>query len=52
MPTLKDGVTAIPAEPNAFDHEITDMASYVHNYKVDSEVAVSLTIHQINESGA
>ena len=41
MPTLKDQAQAVPAPAKQFDHEITDMASYVHNYKVDSELAVS-----------
>ena len=40
MPTLKDNVTAVPAQPGQFDSEITDIATYVHNYKVDSQLAV------------
>jgi 2-methylcitrate dehydratase len=31
---------ASPAPAAEFDREITDMASYIHNYKVDSELAV------------
>lgn len=41
MPTLKDNATAVPAPPKEFDHEIVDMANYIHNYKIDSELAVS-----------
>ena len=35
--------TASVGGGRAFDPEIKDMASYVHNYKVDSDVAVSAT---------
>lgn len=31
---------ASPAPAKEFDNEIVDMASYIHNYKVDSELAV------------
>lgn len=31
---------ASPAPAAEFDREISDMASYIHNYKVDSELAV------------
>ena len=31
---------AAPAPPAEFDKEIVDMASYIHNYKIDSELAV------------
>lgn len=31
---------AAPAPPAEFDREIVDMASYIHNYKIDSELAV------------
>jgi 2-methylcitrate dehydratase len=41
MPTLRDQVTAVPASANQFDQEIADVASYVHNYQVNSELAVS-----------
>lgn len=40
MPTTSD-VKAVPAGPREFDPEITDMASYIHKYKVDSDLAVS-----------
>ncbi|KAI9709915.1 MAG: ATP-binding cassette transporter CGR1 [Bogoriella megaspora] len=40
MATLKSSHTAEPrAGPREFDPEITDMASYIHNYKIDSELA-------------
>ncbi|KAL2354574.1 MmgE/PrpD family-domain-containing protein [Cryomyces antarcticus] len=39
MAKLNSDAIASPAEPKQFDHEITDMASYVHNYKVDSDLA-------------
>jgi hypothetical protein len=40
--TMKPNSDAIasPAPAAEFDREITDMASYIHNYKVDSELAV------------
>lgn len=31
---------ASPAPAAEFDREITDMASYIHNYKVTSDLAV------------
>jgi len=31
-----------PTGPREYDPEIKDMASYIHNYKIDSELAVSL----------
>lgn len=40
MTSLKSAA-ATPAGPREFDPEITDMASYIHNYKIDSELAVS-----------
>lgn len=49
MPTLKDNATAVPAPPKEFDHEIVDMASYIHNYKIDSELAVSFLYHEKTE---
>jgi 2-methylcitrate dehydratase len=30
-----------PAGPREYDPEINDMAGYIHNYKVDSDLAVS-----------
>ncbi|OCL01433.1 2-methylcitrate dehydratase [Glonium stellatum] len=38
MPTLRSGA-AVPAAAREFDPEITDVANYVHNVKVDSELA-------------
>lgn len=32
---------ASPAPPAEYDQEIVDMASYIHNYKIDSDLAVS-----------
>lgn len=40
MPTLNDNVTAVPAQSDQFDSDITDVAAYVHNYKVNSKLAV------------
>lgn len=37
----KSDAMAAPASANEFDQEIVDMASYVHQYKVDSDLAVS-----------
>lgn len=38
MPTLRSGA-AVPAAAREFDPEITDVANYVHNVKVDSDLA-------------
>lgn len=43
MPTLRSGA-AVPAAAREFDHEITDVANYVHNVKVNSDLAVSRTL--------
>lgn len=40
MTTLRAAV-ADPAPARQFDPEITDMASYVHNFDIDSDLAVS-----------
>ena len=32
---------ASPAPAAQYDQEIVDMASYIHNYKIDSDLAVS-----------
>lgn len=37
----KSDAVASPAPAKEFDNEIVDMASYIHNYKVDSDLAVS-----------
>lgn len=33
-----------PKVPQEYDPEIQDMASYIHNYKIDSPVAVCICI--------
>jgi 2-methylcitrate dehydratase len=43
MSPLQSGAPP-PSKPQEYDPEIKDMASYIHNYKVDSELAVS-TLH-------
>jgi len=40
MSSLKTSA-AIDTGSRAYDSEINDMASYVHNYKIDSDLAVS-----------
>lgn len=37
----KSDAMAAPASAREFDQEIVDMASYIHQYKVDSDLAVS-----------
>jgi 2-methylcitrate dehydratase len=44
MPALQSGAPP-PKSPQKYDPEITDMASYIHNYKIDSELAVRLPFH-------
>jgi hypothetical protein len=34
-----------PAKAAEYDQEIKDMADYIHNYKIDSDLAVSYTTH-------
>lgn len=41
MPTLSANAAAVPAGKNEFDPEVVDIASYVHNVKIDSDLAVS-----------
>jgi 2-methylcitrate dehydratase len=41
MPAIHNYAAAYPASPNEFDKEIVDVASYVHNYKIESDIAVS-----------
>ena len=43
MPTLRSGA-AVPAAAREFDPEITDVANYVHNVEIDSDLAVSRTL--------
>ena len=41
--------TASVSGGRAYDPEITDIASYVHNYKIDSDLAVnSLLAHKLS----
>ena len=35
-----------PAKAAEFDQEIKDMADYIHNYKITSELAVSIVFVQ------
>lgn len=42
MPTKSGSATAVPAGKKEFDPEIVDIASYVHNAKIDSALAVSI----------
>jgi 2-methylcitrate dehydratase len=44
MGSLKSGAS-IDTGVRQYDPEINDMASYVHNYKIDSDLAVSLNNH-------
>lgn len=37
---------AAPVLEREYDPEIKDMADYIHNYKVDSELAVRLLQHR------
>ncbi|EOD45407.1 putative 2-methylcitrate dehydratase protein [Neofusicoccum parvum] len=39
MPTLSANAAAVPAGKNEFDPEVVDIASYVHNVKIDSDLA-------------
>ena len=41
MATRKAGTGSSVGGTRQFDSEIEDMASYVQNYKIDSELAVS-----------
>jgi 2-methylcitrate dehydratase len=38
----KSDAVASPAPKAEFDKEIVDMASYIHNYDIKSDLAVSL----------
>ncbi|KAK5004440.1 hypothetical protein LTR28_008915 [Elasticomyces elasticus] len=38
----KSDAMASPAPAKEYDHEIVDMASYIHNYKIDSDLALAL----------
>lgn len=39
MASLKSGAE-VAAAPKEYDPEIVDMAKYIHNYNIDSDVAV------------
>jgi len=45
MPTMVEksvgDAVASPAPKAEFDHEIVDMANYIHNYEIKSDLAVS-----------
>lgn len=41
MASLQSGAPAKPSEGVGYDPEIKDIANYIHNYKIDSELAVS-----------
>jgi hypothetical protein len=42
MTSLKSAQNPAPSEGRAYDPEIKDMASYIHHYKIDSDLAVSV----------
>lgn len=41
MASLQSAHAPAPAGNKAYDPEITDIANYVHNQKIDSDLAVS-----------
>lgn len=44
MSSLKSGGPVMPSEHRGYDPEVTDIASYVHNKPIDSDLAVSLAM--------
>lgn len=40
-----------PGKAPEFDPEIKDMADYIHNYKIDSDLAVSALISRLDKIG-
>lgn len=44
MSALQSSAPATPAEGRSYDPEINDIADYIHNKPIDSELAVSLEI--------
>ena len=46
MVSLKSDAPAV-AGVREFDPEIKDMANYIHNYKIDSDLAVCREPHQV-----
>ena len=51
MGTLKSNAPAM-AGVREFDPEIKDMASYIHNYKIDSDLAVRQDPHQVSQQAS
>lgn len=47
MAALRSSAPAAAAAPREYDPEIKDIASYVHSYKIDSDLAVSPLAHYI-----
>jgi len=45
MASLRSGAVAEPKGPKEFDPELTEMANYIHNYEIKSDLAVRLKIH-------
>jgi hypothetical protein len=41
MAARQSAAPAVPSADKAYDPEIQDMASYIHQYNVDSDLAVS-----------
>ena len=48
MATLKSNAPAM-AGVREFDPEIKDMANYIHNYKIDSDLAVCKEPHLVSQ---
>ena len=48
MANLKSNAPAM-AGVREFDPEIKDMASYIHNYKIDSDLAVCKELHLVSQ---
>lgn len=44
MAARQSAAPAVPSGDKAYDPEIQDMASYVHQYNVDSDLAVSFRV--------
>jgi 2-methylcitrate dehydratase len=51
MAPLQSGAPVPPAADKAYDPEIKDMADYIHNYNVNSDLAVSYPLpkNQLNQ---
>jgi 2-methylcitrate dehydratase len=48
VPARKGDAVASPAASRDFDPEIVDMANYIHNYNIDSDLAVSFCIQSFH----